>query len=1274
MLKSLENKVIPHRLNGKQPEMNRDAKRSPMRHGKATWILLAAFLVVLIGAGLLYWMSTRNPIPGKSATLSSADLESSIRAAAYLENNRFEESVQIYEQLQVKHPTVSTYKRNVAVAQIANIDMQIDFLKDPKKNVQAIRESLPGLLDKAATAIQRAIEAEPTDPIPYQLDVALDLQRISLLDPIMWQEEQSLLFAKLGKYVAQFPSQPYLVMQMDDLADSVSVEMPEAKKAMIEPMIAVCKAHPRNLCLLARLLRHLVEFSDPRMVDYVEPLYELLRPFERELASRPTPELLSELLDTKSLFQTNPEKARDQFQRWVNVTPSTSGHNSDLRTVVPNELSFVDLSDIQQSLFSQSTRPVTSLPEFRDVGSGLPKAVGGRFLDWNVDLIPEVLVWRTGELEMGRLGSDGKYESLSTLPIAFDCTGVVAADLYEVDSHRGTNVKKPETRTTTAGVGSSNSGPEASGALSGAELDAAKLASMRHEIVRDLIVYGRDGIRVVSFETPDGPVPAWSVVEKDLGLSDLKKVSSLSVIDWDADADLDIVCIADGKLYLRQNNGNRFFEDVNAASRMPLPNQQLISLVVVDYDRDVDQDVLVTHSGGVGVMENILHGQFQYHDLDGEWSSLKNANTIVAGEFDSNFSWDYFANSVAGGYGLTTNTSADRKVTPRLLSKTTVSGEYAALGDWNNDGYLDVVAGGDANAPAILVNDGKGQWIERPLASEINSIASLPSARDFDNDGLLDLLIVSQGQVRVLKNATENSGKHLIARFKGISDGNGGGKNNQYCVGSTLELFGPNGVQIRMLEDDCVHFGLGDSTPFNLRIIFTNGLTQNELDIPSNGVLEREQILKGSCPFLYGWDGTRWQMVTDLLWNAPLGLQTAKGKVLKDRRWEYLFVPGELMQPISGGHEIRVTEELWETAYFDHIALFYVDHPEGVSIYSNEKVGPPQIAEPGIWEVSEAIAPKTVVDRQARDWRPKLLHADRDFAVPFERRICQGLVNEHWLEYDFGNLDLSRKPQLYLTGWIYPTDTSLNIGIDQNPELDPPNPPSLWTVNAEGEFVCVNPFTGFPGGKPKTIVIPLDGMFATSDHRIRIQHSCEIYWDQAFVAYGSFVPMESLPRVQMQIAELHYRGFSATVPRASNEPHWYDYMKTSQEPNWPPMGGLFTRYGDVAAILDRDDDHIVVMGAGDEIAVRFDAIGKPIAKGWKRDFVLHSVGWDKDADLNTLEGQSSLPLPFSKMSSYPPQPKDAEEAKRIDALHRDTLLRKQDFYRFWKPTAPGLGL
>ncbi|MFM8402007.1 MAG: hypothetical protein ACKOAH_29630, partial [Pirellula sp.] len=128
---------------------------------------------------------------------------------------------------------------------------------------------------------------------------------------------------------------------------------------------------------------------------------------------------------------------------------------------------------------------------------------------------------------------------------------------------------------------------------------------------------------------------------------------------------------------------------------------------------------------------------------------------------------------------------------------------------------------------------------------------------------------------------------------------------------------------------------------------------------------------------------------------------------------------------------------------------------------------------------------------------------------------------------------------------------------------------SLWTVDATGQFQETVPFTGFPGGKPKTIIVPLDGVFATQDHRIRLVHSSQIYWDQIRLGYGQSTPIKtaqtgnlSINLLPMESAELRYRGFSRELPSARHEPHWYDYQTVAIDPAWPPLRGKFTRYGD----------------------------------------------------------------------------------------------------------------
>ena len=124
-------------------------------------------------------------------------------------------------------------------------------------------------------------------------------------------------------------------------------------------------------------------------------------------------------------------------------------------------------------------------------------------------------------------------------------------------------------------------------------------------------------------------------------------------------------------------------------------------------------------------------------------------------------------------------------------------------------------------------------------------------------------------------------------------------------------------------------------------------------------------------------------------------------------------------------------------------------------------------------------------------------------------------------------------------------------------------------------------------------------------------------------------------------SDLQYRGFSRRIYddnalfRNGRAPECYDHQSVTTEPRWAPITGRFTRYGNTSPLLVDHDDKMVVMGPGDALTVEFAVPPEPVRTGWKRDFVLKNVGYDKDADLNTIYGQSSEPFPFRAMSRYP---------------------------------------
>jgi hypothetical protein len=294
-----------------------------------------------------------------------------------------------------------------------------------------------------------------------------------------------------------------------------------------------------------------------------------------------------------------------------------------------------------------------------------------------------------------------------------------------------------------------------------------------------------------------------------------------------------------------------------------------------------------------------------------------------------------------------------------------------------------------------------------------------------------------------------------------------------------------------------------------------------------------------------------------------------------------------------------------------------------------------------ILTVKEKHAPVSAVDAEGNDVLSFISLKDDIFLADFRPGKYQGITEMRDLVIDPGNIDVSGRFFLFMNGWIFPTDASINVALSQSDEIEV-TPPLIQVLNKKGEWVTVTGSAGFPMGKDKTVITDLSGKFLSEDHRVRIRTNMEIYWDQIFFA-------EDLPGAPAVInvlnpsgADLHYRGFSEPFRKGGRYgPHWFDYSVVEKGPKWRDLTGNYTRFGDVLPLLSESDNKYIITNAGDETTVSFNATElPPLAKGWKRDFLIRSVGWVKDGDLNTAFGNTVLPLPFHGMKSYPPSEGD----------------------------------
>ncbi|HEU5250895.1 MAG TPA: VCBS repeat-containing protein, partial [Thermoanaerobaculia bacterium] len=705
--------------------------------------------------------------------------------------------------------------------------------------------------------------------------------------------------------------------------------------------------------------------------------------------------------------------------------------------------------------------------------------------------------------------------------------------------------------------------------------------------------------------------------------SDSPDSSAASPVDFDNDGDLDLYLSSDAGDHLMRNNLDGTWTDAARAAGLPAGLASR-GTVTGDFDRDGDPDlVLLRAGGGLLLLDNLRGGRFAEKNAglprDGIFRSA------VAGDFDADGRLDLVW-SRDEGTGMARN-RGDGTFGP-ASALPAASKPIAA--DFDNDGFLDVLINSAKGPPALFRGDGAGgfaRWDAGTLPAALDA-----EPIDFDGDGDLDLaLVTSDGGAAIFENRGGNANGWVNVVLEGLPTGSA--KVNRAGYGSEVELKAQELYVYRIANRPVTHMGLGPRRKAEvLRVDWTNGIPQNELAPRTRALVKEVQQLKGSCPFLYAFDGKRWRFVTDVLGNSPLGLlYDGVHQAPADTR-EWLFVKGSELAPSRDRLSLELTEELWEAAYVDFVELAALDHPPGIEIVSSSAaMTPPPFPEDRLFTVSRPITPKAV-DEGGRDRTSEIAKSDGVFVGGFAPTRYQGIVASHELVLELPRARAAKNVMLYLTGWIFYSDTSIQVSLSQRgspaSKLRPAGP-VLEVPDGRGGWKVALPAMGFPAGKTKTMPVDLSGVLVRNDPRVRIRTNLAVYWDR--IAYTVDDPTVDLrtSRVPLVSAELAFRGFSRRVRESADGPHLFLHDDVDTAPHWADMAGLYTRYGDVRELLTGVDDRYVVFQGGDAIRLDYDATSlPPLPAGWERDWLLVLDGWEKDGDKNTIAGQTVEPLPF----------------------------------------------
>ncbi len=750
------------------------------------------------------------------------------------------------------------------------------------------------------------------------------------------------------------------------------------------------------------------------------------------------------------------------------------------------------------------------------------------------------------------------------------------------------------------------------------------------------------------------------------------------LLDMDADGDLDLLAfrLAEGAIPARgdclagtssvyNNNRDGTFADVGAGLGLALADMPITSVVADDFDNDRDLDLVVFAAGEmpgiIWVNDRVGAHRILYASANG--IDVRGVIGATSGDPDKDGDQDLLVFHEQGILLFRNRGQCkfefDSSFTGRHGPLKGTGGQFA---DMDNDGDLDILIPDayrrdGSRGPALLVNDWpRDQFIEILDIDSGNLLGALDMGgdasgvvADFTGDGRCDVLLAPLDREPILVENVTPGGHWIELDLSGTVTQDQMTRSNNAAIGARVEiktatmsqqfLVGATSGPVAMAPLR-IHAGLGDNPKVDwLRIVWPDSVLQAEIEVPGDQVtaITETQRKTSSCPYLFAWNGSRFEFVGDFGGVGGLGYLVEPGVFAPPDPTEFVRVPG--LRPLGDDYVLNAMTVLEEVTYFDEAKLIAVDHPQGTEVHPNEMMAinaPPPTFE--IFCFRKPIDPVRAVDYRGVDVTEDILRVDRRYAGAVRRDVrFAGIAEEHFVELDFGDRleGLADDARLVFLayGWVEYGYSSTNRAAAQAGVRT--EAPTIEVLR-DGQWVELFREVGYPAGVMHQMTLDVTGKILPGDRKIRITSNMELYWDRISLGVHLDDANLALKEVPAYSADLHYFGYPREYSPDGRHPNLADYDNVDRTTTWKLMSGDYTRFGEVSELLDQADDCFAIVGRGEELTLRFavDAFG-PVPEGWERTFILKSDSYCKDMDLNTAYPDTVEPLPFHGMSGYP---------------------------------------
>ncbi|UCD03357.1 MAG: VCBS repeat-containing protein [Candidatus Aenigmatarchaeota archaeon] len=355
----------------------------------------------------------------------------------------------------------------------------------------------------------------------------------------------------------------------------------------------------------------------------------------------------------------------------------------------------------------------------------------------------------------------------------------------------------------------------------------------------------------------------------------------IAIADLDNDGDMDYIAgnyQQPNNIYLNNGTGNFVLHDNNTGTG----SEETRSIIIADLDNDGDLDYAVANMGGSGDPEIQIYKNDGLANFTNFQNITDNPNfyTVAAGDFDDDgdidmvlggiptqltsiylnngsgfFSYDsnlgsslyskdmsvmdlnndgnldileatdrnyqnnsVFLNDGTGGFGSADSSFGQTNVT-----------FSAALGDFDNDGFVDIIAGNDGQTNHMYRNDGSANFFDYSLYETISIGTGTRSVAsgDIDNDGDLDYIEGNYGNNRIYLNRKNDNNYINVYIFSSTSSV------SRDAVGTKVEVADTNGTLRGFREVTAsdsskngppqLHFGLTSGVTYTINATFITG-------------------------------------------------------------------------------------------------------------------------------------------------------------------------------------------------------------------------------------------------------------------------------------------------------------------------------------------------------------------------------------------------------------------------------------------------------------------